>query len=123
MDVFLSNITVSLVLFVTSNVALFLINFNDLNDSHASYLSYKQSFNQYQFLLSQLYNYLFSWKYRNQSTQKSKARLLGIYHTFQFFIPKTISTLSNISDTNVNTSNLCPFISMITSITNNTPTY
>ena len=41
----------------------------------------------------------------------------------RFFIPKTISTLSNISDTNVNTSNLCPFISIITSITNNTPTY
>ena len=41
----------------------------------------------------------------------------------KFFIPKTISTLSNISDTNVNTSNLWPFISMITGITNNTPTY
>ena len=31
-----------------------------------------------------------------------------------FLIPKTISTLSNISDTNVNTSNLCPHISTIT---------
>ena len=41
----------------------------------------------------------------------------------RFFIPKTISTLSNISDTSVNTSNLCPFISIITSMTNNIPTY
>ena len=41
----------------------------------------------------------------------------------KFFIPKTISTLSNISDTNVNTSNLWPLIAIITNITNNTPTY
>ena len=41
----------------------------------------------------------------------------------KFSIPKTISTLSNISETYVNTSNLCLFISTITGITNKTPTY
>ena len=41
----------------------------------------------------------------------------------KFLIPKTISTLSNISDTNVNISNLCLFISTITGMTKNTPTY
>ena len=41
----------------------------------------------------------------------------------KFLIPKTISTLSNISETNVNTSNLCLFISTITGITNKTSTY
>ena len=41
----------------------------------------------------------------------------------KFLIPRTISTLLNISDTNMNTSNLCLFISPITGITNNTPTY
>ena len=41
----------------------------------------------------------------------------------KFLIPRTMSTLSNISDTNMNISSLCLFISTITSITNNTPTY
>ena len=41
----------------------------------------------------------------------------------RFFIPKTMSTLSNISDTNVNASNLWSIISIITGITNKTPTY
>ena len=41
----------------------------------------------------------------------------------KFLISKTISTLSNISETKVNNSNLCPFISTVTGITNKTPTY
>ena len=40
-----------------------------------------------------------------------------------FFMPKTRSTSSCISDTNVNTSNLCPHTSIITGITNNTATH
>ena len=40
-----------------------------------------------------------------------------------FFMPNTNSTLSCISDTNVNTSNLWPCISVITGITNNTVTH
>ena len=41
----------------------------------------------------------------------------------KFLIPKTISMLSNISETNMNTSNLCLFILTVTGITNKTPTY
>ena len=40
-----------------------------------------------------------------------------------FFMPKTKSTFSCISDTSVNTSNLWPWISITTGIRNNTPTY
>ena len=41
----------------------------------------------------------------------------------RFFIPRTYQHYQICLDTNVNSSNLCPFISMITGITNNTPTY
>ena len=40
-----------------------------------------------------------------------------------FLIPKTKSTFSWISDTKVNTSNLCSHMVKITGITNNTSTY
>ena len=40
-----------------------------------------------------------------------------------FFMPKTKSTFSQISDTNVNTSNLWSCMCITTGIMNNTPTY
>ena len=45
------------------------------------------------------------------------------YNSNMFFIPSTKFTFSCISDTNVNTSNLCPYTSIITGITNNTATH
>ena len=45
------------------------------------------------------------------------------FNSNRCFSPNTMSTLSNISNTNVNTYNPWPQISIITSITNKTPTY
>ena len=44
-------------------------------------------------------------------------------NSYAFFIPNTKSTLSCISDTHVNISNICPCISIMTGIMNSTATY
>ena len=130
-----SNITVSCVLFVTSNDAQFLINFNFNTTVHCSLLSNTFAIAKPEISstngTSIFMNFLSFGFNTTCSFEKNSIDLfrnlkdeshMSVTHSNSniFFMSNTKSTLSCISDTNVNTSNLCPHTSVLTGITNNT---
>ena len=126
-----SNITVSCVLFVTSNDALFLTNFNFNTTVHCSLVSNIFTMARPEISstngASICINFLHFGLTTTCSVEKNGNDLfknlndesdVSITHSnSNTFMPKTRSTLSCISDTSMNTSNLCPCISTITGIT------
>ena len=132
------NITVSCVLFVTSNGAQFLTNFNFNTTVHSSLVSnillwqglkshLPNGTSIFINLLSLGFTTTCSFEKNGNDLFKNLNEESHISITPSnsntFFMPNTRYTLSCISDTSMNTSNLCPCISTITGITNSTATY
>ena len=129
-----SNITISCVLFVTSNDVLFLMNFNFNNTVHCSLLSYiftmvrpeissTNGASIFMNFLSFGFNTTCSFEkngidlFRNLNYESCVS--IAPSNSNTFLMPNTKSTLTCISDTSMNISNLCPYTSIITGITNN----
>ena len=132
-----SNIIISCILFVTSHDTQFLTNFNFITTVHCSLVSNIFTLAQPEISstngASIFINFLsfgFTSTYSFEKNGKDLFRNLNDEshmsitpsNSNTFFMPNTRSTLSCISDTSVNTSNLCPCISTITGITNSTAT-
>ena len=133
-----SNVTVSLVLFVTLNVALFLMNFYFIMSVIYSFMS--RSFviaipdissikgtSKTIHFSSLCFTWTFSFGkngmdlFRKLKQESHESITPSSSNTF--LIPRTRSTFSCISDTNVKISNLCFCIVITTGMTNNTLTY
>ena len=130
-----SNITISCILFVTPNDAQFPTNFSFNTIVHYSLLSSIftmarpeiSSTNGASIIINFLsfgFNTACSFEkngidlFKNLNDESHMSIIPSNSNTF--IMPNTKSTLSCISDTNVNTSNLCPCISSIMGFTNST---
>ena len=133
-----TNITVSCVIFVTSSHAQFLTNFSFNTTVHCSLLSNIFTITRPEISstngASIFMNFLSLGLTITCSFEKNGKDLfkklneeshmsITPSNSNTFFIPSTKSALSCISDTNVNTLNLCPWMSTIAVITSSTATY
>ena len=133
-----SNITVSCMLLVTSSDAQFLVNFNLNTTVHCSMLSSiftigrpeisstnsaSVYMNFLSFGLTTTCSFENNGKDLFKNLNEESCVSITPSNSNTFFIPSTKSSLSCISNTNVNTSNLCPCTSIMIRITNSTATY